>query len=132
MPKTDTLVGGLTAVVVDPAIEQFRKTAAHNRSARTPKQKYDAARRRVRTDCPGWLIARLDEIAAELHTSRTQLTAFFLAWAVSRYARQDPELEEILYSSMRDSRNINVETDIGLETIWKLLTNSAGGPPGPD
>ena len=63
--KPKERIGGLTAIVVDPAVTEFRRRAARNRAAMTNRQRYDAARKRVRTDCPGWLIDHLDAIAAD-------------------------------------------------------------------
>lgn len=128
MAKSETRIGGLTAIVVDPAIAEFQQNAARNRAAMTRRQRYDAARKRVRTDCPQWLIDRLDAIAAELNTSRNQLGAFLLAWAVHRYQQHDPELDELLNSSMVISRSINVDCNLDLEALYSLVTNPAEAP----
>ena len=102
---------------LDPAVVQFQQQAASNRSAQTARQKYDAARTRVRADVPGWLKDELDVIAGELSTSRTQLGAFLWSWAVTRYREADADLEELLGSSMTVSRSINVDVNLDLEQL---------------
>lgn len=132
MPKNEARVGGLTAIVIDPggidpAVAQFQQSAARNRAAMTRRQRYDAARKRVRTDCPQWLIDQLDAIAAQLNTSRNQLGAFLLAYAVHRYQEDDPELDDLLNASMAVSRSINVDCDLDLAALYSLVANPAEG-----
>lgn len=127
--KTAARVGGLTVANIDPAVAEFRQTAARNRAARTNRQKYDAARKRVRIDCPQWLIDQLDAIAVQLNTSRNQIGAALLAWSTHRYRQDDPDLQEILANSMQPSRSINVAFDIDLLSVREHLTPPAKGPP---
>lgn len=102
---------------LDPAVIQFQENAASNRSAQTARQKYDAARTRVRADVPEWLKDELDALAGELGTSRTQLGALLWSWAVTRYREADADLDEVLHSSMANSRSINVDVDLDLDQL---------------
>ncbi len=121
--------GGLR---LDPSVVQFQQQAASNKAAQTPRQRYDAARTRVRADVPEWLRDELDAIAEELSTSRTQLGAFLWAWAATRYREGDADLEEILHTSMANSRSINVDVDLDLDWLVErhqnAVANSAEGP----
>jgi len=121
--------GGLR---LDPSVVEFQQRAAPNRAAQTNRQKYDAARTRVRADVPEWLRDELDAVADNLGTSRTQLGAFLWAWAVTRWREGDADLDEVLHDSMANSRSINVDVDLGLDQLIErhqsAVANSAEGP----
>ena len=107
--------GGLRGL--DPAIVEFKRRAASNTAARTSRQKYDATRIRIRADAPEWVRDELDAVAGEVNTSRTQLSAFLWAWALTRFREGDEDLDEILHSSMIESRSINVAIDLKLDQL---------------
>lgn len=121
--------GGLR---LDPAVIQFQQQAASNKAAQTARQKYDAARTRVRADVPEWLKDELDAIADELSTSRTQLGALLWTWAVTRYREADADLEDVLHTAMVNSRSINVDVDLEIDRLVdrhsEAVANSAEGP----
>ena len=111
-------VGGLRA---DPDTVEWLERAATNQAARTPRQRHDAARIRVRIDVPRWLIDRLDQLASDQNTSRNQLAAFLLAWAAARYLEQDPDLDALLAAAATPSRSINVDCDLNLAPVKERL-----------
>ena len=116
--------GGLRA---DPDTVEWAEGAAKNRAAMTYRQLYDAERVRVRVDVPDWLKRDLTNIAKEQGTSVSQIGAFGLAWWLSLYEQNDPDLLDVLGTSLKPSRSIKVENDVDLGTVIERLTKSAKG-----
>lgn len=112
----------------DPDTIAWLAHAAQNRAAFTAKQLRDAQRVRVRFDVPEPVKKRLATIAADLHTSTSQLGAFTIMWFLLAYEHTDPRLDDLLNNSFRESRSIRHQCDISLDPIIRELTTSAEGP----
>jgi len=109
-------VGGLR---VDPAVQDWQRSAATNRAALTKKQRKDRERVRVKYDVPAELKQRIEDAAASERTSSSQLAAFLLQWAMEQYEDQDSAtgaaLREMVFDAKEMSRSLRFEWNLNMD-----------------
>jgi hypothetical protein len=113
---TNGRVGGLR---VDPAVQDWQRSAATNRAALTKKQRKDRARVRVKYDMPPELKERIEAAAEHERTSASQFAAFLLIWAMEQYEDQGSQtgaaLRDLVFEAKELSRSLRFEWNLKLD-----------------
>ena len=89
------------------------------------KQEYDRNRVRLRVDVPTWLKDAIEEEADGQRVSMSQLSAFFLAYALRLYCDGDTAILELLEKSKTQITSLRWAFGIELSDLEEILTDSA-------
>ncbi|MBN2390742.1 MAG: hypothetical protein JXR84_08465 [Anaerolineae bacterium] len=103
---------------VDPENRDWVEDAATNTAALTAKQRYDLKRVRAYYDLHA---QEMDDVVAEiadsLHTSKSQVASYLLAFALNAYCRSD-DLWEMMTDAKSPSRSLRYEWELEIERDW--------------
>lgn len=119
-------------VELDPAVASILDTGRGVSARKQKKRERDAKRVRLRLDIPEWLKDLVEQEAKNVDTSMSQLSAFFLAYALKLYRDGDPNLVESLKNSKTAIRAMNFGHGIDLSDLENALANSADTLPSLD
>jgi len=106
------------APVADPENEDWAKDAATNTAALTAKQRYDLKRVRAYYDLHAQEIDdAVAAISADLHTSKSQVASFLLAYALTEFCAS-ARLWEAMVDHKSPARTLRYEWDLDIDRDW--------------
>jgi hypothetical protein len=89
------------------------------------KLAYDQERVRLRLDVPQWLKDGIEGESKELRVSMSQLSAFFLAYALKLYRDGDPALLELMADAKTQIASLRWAFGLDLADLADALTESS-------
>ena len=108
-----------TAVEVDPENTEWTDTAAENTAALTAKQRYERKRIQRHYDLhTADIDDAIAQIAAQHHTSKSQVASWLLAYALTRYLDDANGLWETLVDGKKPAQTLQYEWALTLPRRW--------------